>query len=66
MRIEYKFDEVRFSDLDSALTFFDSKPRRANATFDVMAPPKAVMLMSAKMSCPAIIFDPTATTRRPG
>ena len=60
VRIEYKFDEVRFSDLDSALTFFDSKPRRAKATFDVMAPPKAVMLMSAKMSCPAIIFDPTA------
>merc|ERR1719377_40190 len=60
VRIEYKFDEERFSDLDSALTFFDNRPLRANATFDVMAPPKAVMLMSAKMSWPAIILDPTA------
>merc|ERR1719377_293768 len=60
VRIEYKFDEERFSDLDSALTFFDNRPLRANATFDVMAPPKAVMLMSAKISCPAMIFDPTA------
>ena len=57
---EYKFDDDRFSDLLSALTFLESKPRNAKATFDVMAPPKAVMLMSAKMSWPAIILDPTA------